>query len=781
MIKRDLLKTVTATCGGIALAHRNSAMANENVNRELDAGTAMDLITAAGGKSALDAFIGIDNLTVTGSGGNFSVTFVGTQATTNMQQIFGDAADATSGTNLRLITTGYNAASEVTSITDPSSTINFTRDGLGRATTLTQSVAGLTPTISLNQAFDSMSNRTELKGSIGSTSDLKNSYQYDKLQRLTDIVQQGQAGGNAVAAKHFTQSYNALSQRTNISRYQCTGTTNAVATSDFTYDTANRLSGIAHKQGVTNLDTYAYVYDPLSRISSVTSTAEGATTYNYDQTSQVVGATNTGVSNETYGFDANGNRNTSGYSIGTNNQTKSGLGFTYTYDNEGNRITKTETATGKVTSYEWDYRNRLTSVKDRAISGGAIVRQVDYQYDAMNRLVRRDFDADGAGAGVATSQFWVYDEGINAVYQFDGAAASNLTHRYLWSNAVDEIFADEQLTSPSVAGNVLYPLSDHLGTARDIADMNEGTGVTTVTNHRRYDSFGKLISETNTAVDLIFGFTGKQLDEATGLQHNLNRWYDNSLGQWVSEDPIGFKAGDENVRRYVSNRLTRGLDSLGLYEDEYQSPFVIVTGFAPWNTMPQTPDGQNPSTRIAALLGTLLTESGIPNEVIPNIPVVWNEIENTLDDAIDRIHADHPNHPIIVISFGVGRRFQVESLADNDRVGQDNNGNDPPSPGSNEPDGPVTAHNQLGPHFADVLGIPNNNGNDGFICNSTCYKLIRLQNDGDIAGGGFFHVPQNPSPGQIRRILRSLVDGVIGATGDFDGDGTPNYTDPDPF
>jgi RHS repeat-associated protein len=242
------------------------------------------------------------------------------------------------------------------------------------------------------------------------------------------------------------------------------------------------------------------------------------------------------------------------------------LGFTYTYDSEGNRLTKTETATGKVTSYEWDYRNRLTSVKDRTISGGAIVKQVDYQYDAMNRLVRRDFDADGAGAGVATSQFWVYDQGINAVLQFDGSGASNLTHRYLWSNAVDEIFADEQLTSPFVAGNVLDPLSDHLGTPRDIADLNEGTGVTSVTNHRRYDSFGKLISETNTAVDLIFGFTGKQLDEATGLQHNLNRWYDAALGQWVSEDPISFNAGDTNTRRYVSNDPNLFSDALGLQQ-----------------------------------------------------------------------------------------------------------------------------------------------------------------------------------------------------------------------
>jgi RHS repeat-associated protein len=262
---------------------------------------------------------------------------------------------------------------------------------------------------------------------------------------------------------------------------------------------------------------------------------------------------------ESYGFDANGNRNTSGYTTATNNRTTAAPGFTFTYDDEGNRTSKTETASGKVTEYTWDYRNRLTTVRDRNTAGGAVVKQVDYQYDAFNRLVRRTFDIDGAGSGSATNQYWVYDGGINAVLQFDGSAASNVSHRYRWSDSVDELIANEQIGS-----DTLYGLGDHLGTIRDIANFNEGTGVTSVTNHRKYDSFGKLVSESNNAIDLIFGFTGKQLDEATGLQHNLFRWYDSALGQWLSEDPIGFTAGDENVRRYVGNRATYITDSSGL-------------------------------------------------------------------------------------------------------------------------------------------------------------------------------------------------------------------------
>ena len=528
-------------------------------------------ITASQLKSVLDGFNGIDNVSVTGSSGSFTVTFGGTQSTTNMQQIFGDAANASNGSTVRTITSAYDAASQVTSVSDPSSTINYTLDNLGRATTIAQSVNGLTPTVSLAQAFDAMNNRTELKATITSTLDFKNTYQYDQLQRLTDIVQQGQSGGNSVTAKHITQSYNALSQRTQIARYQSTGTTNAVATTDFTYDSANRLSGIAHKQGTTNLNTYAYSYDPLSRIASIVSTLVGTDTSSYDQTSQLVGATHTSQSNETYGFDANGNQNTTGFTTGTNNQTTAGLGFTYTFDDEGNRTSKTETATGKVEEYTWDYRNRLTKVVFRNSSGGTIVKQVDYEYDPYNRLVHRTFDADGAGSGAATDQFWVYDQGINAVLQFDGLSASNLSHRYLWSNSVDELLADEQIAG----SNTLWGLADHLGSLRDIADLNEGTGVTSITNHRILNSFGKLISENNAAVDMLFAFTGKQYDEATALQHNLFRWYDPALGQWLSEDPLGFAAGDENVRRYVGNGVVDSIDPLGLQEP-WEDPSLTV-------------------------------------------------------------------------------------------------------------------------------------------------------------------------------------------------------------
>jgi RHS repeat-associated protein len=107
-------------------------------------------------------------------------------------------------------------------------------------------------------------------------------------------------------------------------------------------------------------------------------------------------------------------------------------------------------------------------------------------------------------------------------------------------------------------------LTDHLGTARDLAEYNAGTDTTSITNHRVFDSFGNLVSETNAAVDHLFGFTARPWDEETDLQYNLNRWYDPVIGQWMSEDPIGFAAGDASLRRAVENRTLSHIDPSGL-------------------------------------------------------------------------------------------------------------------------------------------------------------------------------------------------------------------------
>ena len=138
---------------------------------------------------------------------------------------------------------------------------------------------------------------------------------------------------------------------------------------------------------------------------------------------------------------------------------------------------------------------------------------------------------------------------------------ASLTDRYLWQpNAVDQLMADEQVTTPNALGNVVYPLADHECTIHDlaVATLNSSTGQmnTTVVNHIVFDAFGNELSSTNPSsipsstptATCLFGYTGRPADPAkTGLQDNDNRWYSPEAMRWISQDPLGYDGGDANL------------------------------------------------------------------------------------------------------------------------------------------------------------------------------------------------------------------------------------------
>jgi RHS repeat-associated protein len=142
---------------------------------------------------------------------------------------------------------------------------------------------------------------------------------------------------------------------------------------------------------------------------------------------------------------------------------------------------------------------------------------------------------------------------------------------------VDQVLADEKVTSLNNAGDILWPLGDNLGTVRDLATYDSQTDTTTVANHITYDAYGKVTAETNSAIDHLFAYTGRQFDEATALQNNLNRWYDPAVGGWLNQDPIGFEAGDANLCRYVANAPTIEIDPTGLMQQLMTYPGAVIT------------------------------------------------------------------------------------------------------------------------------------------------------------------------------------------------------------
>ncbi|MEI6539158.1 MAG: RHS repeat-associated core domain-containing protein, partial [Planctomycetota bacterium] len=304
---------------------------------------------------------------------------------------------------------------------------------------------------------------------------------------------------------------------------------------------------------------------------------DGYSNYTYDSNDQVTVVDHSYQTDETYTYDANGNRTNTGYTTSTNNRVTSDGTYNYTYDNEGNRTSRTKISDSTKVEYTWDHRNRLTDVVFKT-SGGTVTKKIQYQYDVFDRRIGRKLDADGNGT-YESATYWVYDDAgkrdpntgtslDDIVLEFtdadgDGSGLATLSTRYLHGPQFDQVLASE-----ATSGNVVtWALADHQGTVRDMVRYASGT--TTVVNHRKFDAFGNLTAESDATVKFLFSYTGREWDGDAGLYYYRARWYDAKIGRFISEDPTGFRAGDTNLNRCVSNSTVNFTDPSGLEYGEY--------------------------------------------------------------------------------------------------------------------------------------------------------------------------------------------------------------------
>ena len=135
--------------------------------------------------------------------------------------------------------------------------------------------------------------------------------------------------------------------------------------------------------------------------------------------------------------------------------------------------------------------------------------------------------------------------------------APALDKRYFQGAGVDQLLAQENLTEATGSANrVWWVLPDHLGSTTELVDT-----LGKVVAHYQYDSFCVLLDGRENVTR--YQFTGREHDSNTDLNYHRARWYDPLTGKWMSEDPIGFAAGDANVTRYVGNGVLNGVDPSG--------------------------------------------------------------------------------------------------------------------------------------------------------------------------------------------------------------------------
>jgi RHS repeat-associated protein len=525
-----------------------------------------------------------------------------------------DAFENYPGSPLNTISYTYDAVGNLLSVDDPDANYGYEYDSQNRLTNVGQVITGLDTEISFVRAFDDDSRMTSTLAYIGNgnVAGYLNSYSYDSLGRVTSLTQEDtEEEADPVSPKRVEFTYNAASQLTALDRYASITTASPVASSTYTYDGLGRVKTIEHAS--TALDsqfaqTHSYEYDAASRVSHYASMLdENEVTYDYDRTSQITGANNSNESwyyiDETYAYDDNGNRTSlvnadidfyglesKLYSVGARNQYSSDTLTIYAYDDEGNLIEKADNwISYDHDIYHWDNRNRLVEVEHYAgnetaeIEDDSLTSDIQYRYDAFNRLIHREEVA----SGVTKDTTFIYENG-QIVLQFDsvdvGATQpSDLWRRYLWAPAVDQLLADEQIhdVDHGSENDVLWALTDRQGSVTDMVDSNGAERL-----HRVFDSYGNVIAAAHYAsdgeevtsgaqcLDEAFGYTGRWYDGGTRLQNNLNRWYDPRLGRFLSEDPIGFVGDRSNLYRYVGNGPTNHQDPVGLiYHIDPFDPF----------------------------------------------------------------------------------------------------------------------------------------------------------------------------------------------------------------
>jgi RHS repeat-associated protein len=231
--------------------------------------------------------------------------------------------------------------------------------------------------------------------------------------------------------------------------------------------------------------------------------------------------------------------------IGTGNQLLNDGTNTYTYDKNGNTLTKTNTASGDVWYYTWNYKNQMTCAVEKT-SSGTVLQNEQYTYDVEGRLI---------GVNVnGVQQSWTVFDGSNPYMDFNGAGTA-VTMWYVTNpQSMDTFYA-----RVSATGTTNWYVTDLLGSIRAIVDTNGN-----VLDAIVYDPWGNIVSESNAANGDRFKFDGGLYD-ATQQTYLFNaRWLNPQDGRWESQDPLGSQAGDANLYRYVNNAPNNEEDSTGL-------------------------------------------------------------------------------------------------------------------------------------------------------------------------------------------------------------------------
>lgn len=230
------------------------------------------------------------------------------------------------------------------------------------------------------------------------------------------------------------------------------------------------------------------------------------------------------------------------------------------YDLNGNLLQQSVyLASGSVetTTYTYDALDRLRHVVPP--SGGSVT----YSYDAQHRRVSKEVESLTFNTSTRVYYLW---SGMSEVGAFD-ASGNLLQFRTLGSGMGLDVGAAvgvELRANAASAWKTYIPIHNHRG---DVVAMLNGNG--SVAESYRYDAYGNVkiydhtkLPTTNSKLGNPWTFSSKRYEDETRLFYFTRRYYDPSVGRFITTDPAGFSDGP-NLYGYVGGNPANFVDPDG--------------------------------------------------------------------------------------------------------------------------------------------------------------------------------------------------------------------------
>jgi RHS repeat-associated protein len=403
---------------------------------------------------------------------------------------------------------------------------------------------------------------------------INQSYVYNNMDRL----QQVKENGNEIASYTYDNNGNQLTKSIG------NGTLNA----SYTYNNANQILTLNNKKGSNTLSSFSYTYYLDGSQASKTDNTGKTTSYTYDGLGRLTTESETNLA-KTYSYDNANNRSQMDV---TGNDPYS-VDYSYDYNNRLIQETIAGTENSSINIYNYDSNgNQISKIKsvydspgtDPALglfqigteeTNGTYEAQLN-QYDVFNRLIQ------------------TRGNGINALYQYrpDGLRHSKTvngeTTTHIWdnSNIVLELDGSSQVQNKYLRGNNLIALENnsvrsyYLHNAHgDVVQLTNNSG--TVTKDYTFDAFGVEATPDNTDIN-PFRYAGEYTDKETGSIYLRARYYDPTIGRFMSPDSHWNQANmvyGDNLSGNSAPSITSILQSGNLYVYAMNTPIKYID---PW-------------------------------------------------------------------------------------------------------------------------------------------------------------------------------------------------------